>query len=246
MSNKRVLVVGDSCEDVFVYGFCERICPDYPVPVFVEEYRKVHGGMAANVFLNVKALLPESQLITNTEKITKTRFIDSKHNHMFLRVDSGEERIKPLEGVNGLPFTQYDAVVISDYNKGFLTTEMIREIAGHHPHVFLDTKKLLEPWYKEIPYIKINEHEFERSRHLITTTDNLIITQGNKGCAFRGKTYPVPKVEVVDTVGAGDTFIAALACKFVETQGDIEQAIRFANLMATDAVQKRGIYVLGE
>ena len=31
----RVLVIGDSCQDVFVYGDIERISPEAPVPVFV-------------------------------------------------------------------------------------------------------------------------------------------------------------------------------------------------------------------
>ena len=30
----KVLVIGDSCEDVFIYGDIERICPEAPVPVF--------------------------------------------------------------------------------------------------------------------------------------------------------------------------------------------------------------------
>ena len=30
----KILVIGDSCHDVFVYGKCDRICPEAPVPVF--------------------------------------------------------------------------------------------------------------------------------------------------------------------------------------------------------------------
>ena len=30
----KVLVIGDSCTDKFVYGECNRICPEAPVPVF--------------------------------------------------------------------------------------------------------------------------------------------------------------------------------------------------------------------
>ena len=29
-----ILVVGDNCKDVFIYGDCNRICPEAPVPVF--------------------------------------------------------------------------------------------------------------------------------------------------------------------------------------------------------------------
>ena len=28
----KILVIGDSCKDVHIYGKCERMCPDAPVP----------------------------------------------------------------------------------------------------------------------------------------------------------------------------------------------------------------------
>ena len=40
----RVLVVGDSCKDVHVYGECDRMCPDAPVPVLSREPQKQTGG----------------------------------------------------------------------------------------------------------------------------------------------------------------------------------------------------------
>ena len=30
----NILVIGDSCKDVFIYGDIERISPEAPVPVF--------------------------------------------------------------------------------------------------------------------------------------------------------------------------------------------------------------------
>jgi ADP-heptose synthase, bifunctional sugar kinase/adenylyltransferase len=44
----KVLVVGDTCSDVYLYGECKRMCPDAPVPVFVptfERETKVWAGM---------------------------------------------------------------------------------------------------------------------------------------------------------------------------------------------------------
>ena len=49
----KILVVGDSCEDVFIYGDCDRLAPAAPVPVFVESHRKSNKGMAGNVYENV-------------------------------------------------------------------------------------------------------------------------------------------------------------------------------------------------
>ncbi len=45
----KVLVIGDSCKDVFVYGSCDRMAPAAPVPVFIPQYLKDNKGMAGNV-----------------------------------------------------------------------------------------------------------------------------------------------------------------------------------------------------
>ena len=52
----KVLVIGDSCEDVFIYGNCDRLAPAAPVPVFVETHRKSNRGMAA-MFMRMYCLL---------------------------------------------------------------------------------------------------------------------------------------------------------------------------------------------
>ena len=74
----NILVVGDSCEDIFIYGDCSRLAPAAPVPVFVEKYRKSNKGMAGNVFENVVSLGETCAIITNKTEITKTRYVEKK------------------------------------------------------------------------------------------------------------------------------------------------------------------------
>lgn len=246
MTTSKILVIGDSCEDIFIYGSTNRICPDYPVPILVSQTIKKNSGMAGNVYNNLVGLGMNCDFFTNKEIITKTRYIDKKTNHMFLRVDSGEEKIQRISDLNKIDYKSYTAVVISDYNKGFLFEEDIEYICSKHSLVFLDTKKLLKPsWYTKVPFIKINEIEFENSKHLITTTDNMIITLGSKGCQYRNEIFPVKKIEIKDSVGCGDSFMASLVYNFINSN-DIRQAIQFANEQATKAAQTRGIYVPGK
>ena len=70
--------------------------------------------------------------------------------------------------------------------------------------------------------------------------NKIIHTMGGLGCEFRGEQYSVDKVEVKDTSGAGDSFMAALCVKFLETQ-DIYESIRFSNLCAAEVVKHRGV-----
>ena len=48
----KVLVIGDSCEDIFIYGDITRLSPEAPVPVLQPTRETKHGGMALNVYNN--------------------------------------------------------------------------------------------------------------------------------------------------------------------------------------------------
>jgi len=242
----KFLVIGDSCTDVFVYGYCDRMAPAAPVPVFVADKEKSNMGMAGNVYKNMLSLGVECDLITNKTQITKTRYVENKTNHMIMRLDSGEGSVDRIEGIEEIKYDDYDAVILSDYDKGFLTTEDIREISRLHPLVFLDTKKLIGDWAKDITYIKINEVEYEKTKHTLSDwcDEKMIVTLGSRGCRYKDKIIGVIKVEIRDLVGAGDTFLASLVYNFVK-RGNIYVAIDFANECATQVVQQRGVNTIG-
>ena len=135
----RVLVVGDSCQDVFVYGDIERISPEAPIPVFVPSHTEKNDGMARNVSHNVEALEMTISTITNKNGIVKRRYVDNRSGQMVLRVDEHDycERIdkKVLGDIRNnkcKPYfsgeTKVDAIIISDYCKGFLDEDDIQFI----------------------------------------------------------------------------------------------------------------------
>jgi bifunctional ADP-heptose synthase (sugar kinase/adenylyltransferase) len=84
---------------------------------------------------------------------------------MILRVDEGE-----LYGIGPIGFlspemkdtiSQSDMVIVSDYNKGYLTKEKINEIAEYSKLCIVDTiKKLTETILQNITFIKLNEIEY--------------------------------------------------------------------------------------
>lgn len=242
---KKILVIGDSCRDVFVYCHAERLAPDLPVPVLRVVEETQNPGMAKNLARNIEAIYSHVTLFTNDnwENITKTRYVHKNTNHTFIRIDS--EPTVPRIDMSALDLNGYDIVAISDYNKGFLTEENIQTICERHPNVFMDTKKMLGPWAAKAKIIKINNYEFERSRHALTEDfrDRLIITRGDLGAEYSGKLYPVEKVEVKDSTGAGDSFFAGLLVGYAE-EGDIEAAIRFGNAAASKVVQQKGVTII--
>lgn len=240
---KKLLVLGESCRDIFVYCNAERLAPDVPIPVLGIFEQRENPGMAANVERNIKNIFSNVDLYTNDKwrEVTKTRYIHHDTNHMFIRVDTDHHI--PRVKVEDIPLSDYDIIAISDYNKGFLMEEDIDYITKNHDNVFIDTKKILGNWAENAKFIKINNYEYERSKDKINKKleNKLIHTKGEHGAVFMGKTYPVPnKVEVKDTSGAGDSFFAALIVKYIET-GDIEESIKFANECASEVVKHKGV-----
>ena len=245
----KILVIGDSCIDAYVYGKCDRLCPAAPVPVFVPVYQKENQGMAGNVYQNALSFGLSCDILTNESRnVVKTRFVEDKTNHIIMRLDKGDCDIQRIKNLTSTTLQSYDAIIISDYDKGYLTECDIELIARNHNLVFLDTKKLLGNYARHCAYIKINEYEYEKTKHLFSELadwieDKLIVTLGSDGCTYKGKNFPVQKVEVKDLTGAGDTFLAALVCNFLETR-NIEKSIEFANKCATQVVQQRGVAIV--
>ena len=249
-----ILIVGDSCIDEFVYGSIFRMSPEAPVPVFQPIKKTSNGGMSKNVYNNLIALGVSSNLITNTEKIVKRRYVDDGHNQMVLRVDTNDE-CEEIDEITRMHICNnqyqdktYDAIVISDYCKGFLSKTDIELLCKSNKNVFVDTKKDLGDWIFEADFIKINDQEYKRNLKFISSNldklkNKLIRTRGRYGCEFNGKILDVKEVIVRDVSGAGDTFIAALVIEYVRTN-DILKAINFAQVCATVAVQKHGVSVV--
>ena len=236
----KVLLIGDSCTDEYVYGTCERLNPEAPVPILKLNRKETKKGMAWNVRENLMSFGMEVCIVTNEETIIKTRYIDEKHNQQILRVDS-DPILNSMQGE--LPEGRYDALVISDYNKGFLTTEKISDLVNSFDGpVFIDTKKNQLPKLKA--YIKVNEHEWSNFKGSVLF-NKLIITKGGKGAWYKDELYPAEKVNVFDVVGAGDTFLSALVYFYLK-YGTIEYAIPYANKAAAIAVSNFGTYILSE
>ena len=125
----KILVIGDNCTDVFIYGRCHRLSPEAPIPVFEPSKTITNDGMAGNVVANLRKLGVEKvELISNHEQITKTRYVEEKSNQMLLRVDSND-KVRNTFDVKKVDFDSYDAVVVADYDKGFLTPSDIQLIS---------------------------------------------------------------------------------------------------------------------
>jgi len=245
----KILIIGEHCTDVYVYGEVNRLSPEAPIPVINPIRYIKNSGMAGNVYQNVLSLVKNSEVLhwSQSESITKTRYVHEKSNQMLLRVDEGESKsVDPLTFLSPdmlQTIRESDLIIISDYNKGYLTEEMIIRISKESKLSLLDTKKKLNSnTIENITFVKLNEIESKHNQEIVEKhPEKFILTLGSKGAKYKDKIYPSNKPqETIDVSGAGDSFIASFGLMYLKTS-DIDQSIEFANDVCSDVVNKRGV-----
>ena len=230
----KILLIGDNCTDVYQYGTVDRISPEAPVPVFKFSHQESRPGMAGNVCNNLVALGCNVYSVYG-ENSTKTRLIDIRSKQQIVRIDNDVVSTPPSISYS---LTGYNAVVISDYNKGTVTYELIENLRKtFNGPIFVDTKKT-DLARLEGCIVKINSFEFSQIK---TRCSNLIVTLGPEGADWNNEVFPAPVVEVSDVCGAGDTFLAALAYWYIHSL-DMEQSIKFAIRASAATVQRLGVH----
>ena len=239
---KTVLVYGDPGIDHYVWGEAYRLSPEAPVPVFTPLTNESRSGLADNVVsqlsvlgINVRTHFPEKPWTK------KTRYMVG--NHQLLRVDEDRISFGPvdppdLEGV--------DAVVISDYAKGWVNPNTCRELISnarkHGISVIVDPKTPDWTHFQGATVICPNLKEFENAEEAwrfptiaIKCGPDGIILQNDRG----RRRFPAKAQAVFDVTGAGDTVVSVIAASLASGQA-LEDAIEAANLAAGVVVGKVG------
>jgi len=247
MGKYKVLVIGEVCTDIFRYGKTSRKSPEGNGPVFlpIDELKVSGRGMAGNTASNLQSMGLVVDTYFDKGMITKTRYVNSDTNELYLRVDENDttNRID----IYDLPdLKKYDAVIISDYCKGFLTEEDIDKISSMAKFTILDTKKILGDWCKNVSFIKVNRNEAYNNRDIIYQNkwleDKLIITLDGIGACYKDKVISTEYVENADVSGAGDTFVAGFIDRYLESN-NVEESIDWANYCAGEVVKEKGVSV---
>lgn len=249
----NVLVIGELGIDKFIYCDCNRLAPDIPVPVIIPKKTITNPGLAANVVANFQSLRPNWNIsfVHQDTPIIKTRYVDEASNHTFIRVDENDSVSKDEFFITSqIESWNYNCIIVSDYNKGFLFEDSLQclfETFNKIP-TFIDTKKQFGSWSRYAFCGKINEKEYLSHKEPAEIhIRNLVETTGAKGAnLYRNydsasvKRFPTKEANVICLTGAGDSFLSALAIKYLETE-DLDLSVIYANLVASVAVSKRGV-----
>lgn len=188
------------------------------------------------------------------EELIKTRFINKATQRQLLRSDNrknfSEHAVKSfLEKFQSIKLNDFDCVIVSDYNKGLITEDIICKLHEYNNGtIFVDTKKHdLGLWDIKNCIIKISINEYADAINK-EKVDTLILTQGSSGSVLLKNNqwkqhFPTEYVKNADITGAGDVFLAAISAMFTET-GDIVKSIEYATKAATSSVKKFGTTII--
>lgn len=236
-------MVGDACNDIYMYGICKRISPEAPVPILDFMAKESRGGMALNVAANLEAFgLVVHKHTNDPNSISKTRFIDTRSHQQIMRLD--ETHLS--EFAHLLPTFSPNTIIISDYNKGFLTTPYLIRLVSYATTlgipIYVDTKRKDISIFENC-IIKVNEDEYAAIAKVPDGEYDLIVTKGKDGALWNGQHFTAPIAEAFDVTGAGDVFLAALAAINMR-YGDLKKSIPLAIELATRSVKHPGTYIL--
>lgn len=291
--NPKILVIGDVITDSYLWCECSRISPEAPVLIAKTLKKEKKLGGAANVYANLKALGADvsvlsvvgddesgfflQQNLQGTILIQKGRKTSLKsriisNSQQVLRLDEEDSEDIGLENELLNEFEKiahhFQALVLSDYGKGVLTSRICQSIIrkAHELQIpiLIDPKgsdyskykgaTLLTPNKKEalealkLPNLEAENLEFgiKKLKEDYKLTYSLI-TLSDAGIAVFDEALhyiPAQALEVFDVTGAGDSVIAVLAfCLAVNVP--ILKACELANQAAAVVVSKIGSVAVG-
>jgi len=208
----------------------------------------------------------------NRPTTVKTRVI--AHNQQVVRFDREDRKYvdgKILKGILGYinsVLFHYDAVIVSDYQKGMISEELIRDIVKktkpRDMFIAVDPKVGHFDFYKGVSLITPNVMEASSGSNIEIRDDitllkagrsllkkisckAVLITRGEQGMSLfeKNKVTHIPTVarKVYDVTGAGDTVISAftLSCA---AGANMEEAAVISNHAAGIVVGEVGTAVL--
>ncbi len=244
----KVLVFGDVIVDKYIYGTSTRISPEAPVPVVTFQEEKESLGGAGLVYENLKSLGVDATLLqTEQPRSVKTRIICDGHYITRIDDDKDADSNAVLANVLRSDFSQWDYVILSDYDKGVLDNakQIIAHINSQGPKVIVDPKRYAHD-YEGAWLVKPNNSEYtkfefdEWQGNIITTDAGHSVSATIENIEY---TIPVEQVEVSDVTGAGDCFLAAFV--YALTKGySHKKCLEIAVSASTQSVKHTGTYVL--
>jgi bifunctional ADP-heptose synthase (sugar kinase/adenylyltransferase) len=241
----RVAVLGDPMLDYYHFGHVDRLSPEAPVPVFVEDKIDLRDGGAGNVVENLRGLGCDAiALFPPAPYTTKHRYLVG--SQQLFRIDRDKDHSAQTGSGDFSGALDAKAFIVSDYGKGWCNTarcqDLIKYAAGRDIPVVVDPKGLNWSKYAGAAIVCPNQRELIQGydEHL----GHILHKQGPDGMTLiypdrTERHFPARARQVFDVTGAGDTVVAVLAAALA-VRAEYAIAAELANIAAGIVVGQVG------
>jgi len=210
--------------------------------------------------------IASDNIISSVKNLTTTKTRVLIKNQQIVRYDYEKTTLDDdvanlvYQKLQKLDFKNFEVIIIEDYNKGLISGRMMDFVKESFCcPIFVDPKLQNIDFYNNVFCLKPNKIEFaqiagleedfsedllfERGKEVIDrmSLECLVVTLGERGCFVCDKNgckiIEAHRREIVNAIGAGDTFIAAIAVAHV-SGFDIFNSVKLANLASSIAISK--------
>jgi rfaE bifunctional protein kinase chain/domain len=268
----KIAIIGDVIIDKYIIGDVERISPEAPVPVLIQQSSYYKFGGAGNVYCNLKNLGVDTYIFTTGEYnfLADDFFIHPGKTPIKTRIMSGNHHLLRIDEEDSPSYVQYDdvawrhdfetllpsldCVIFSDYHKGSIDITTAQTIINSCNEkgipVIVDAKKDFHK-YKYATIVKCNNKEASNISVIRCREDFIInyfiVTLGSSGISLHSSkgqdVFLGHKVNIIDVCGAGDTVTAIIAFAF-SCGLNIMEATELANKAAAEVCKHAGVYAI--
>ena len=247
VKNLSVLVVGETIVDEFIDVSYEGQSMKSICPVFkLEGSKTIQQGGAQAIANHLYDFVKKVDVITNTNnEIVKTRYVDINDKKKHVEINKFDSHnFKEIT----VDTTKYDVVIVADFGHGFCDKLNIND--GFHLMCQTNSNNFgfnrISKWKnvkKKSACIDLREASLQINKRISNpkpkdiieifnyelATENLYVTTGKSGATYTdGKDVFVKasyKTEIVDTIGAGDTFFAFASLSSVIKNKDFDKLL---------------------
>jgi D-beta-D-heptose 7-phosphate kinase/D-beta-D-heptose 1-phosphate adenosyltransferase len=297
-NNNKILLYGDLIIDLYTEVKANRISSECDIPVYerCKHDNKYMLGGAGNVLNNLLNFNIQTHLISIVEdkyidniihstnlinikdekykNIIKQRFLS--HTHHCFRIDDKNDYTMNKEVITLFKnkikeiLSNYDMVIISDYNTGIVNEELVTYLIDICNK--LNIKTLIDPknnynMYVNCSIIKPNKQDAElfvnfkinsiedaiKAGNIFLKKLNseiCIITLSSDGCIYvkNNESEHIKCVKnensyILDVTGAGDTFISGICLGLLHNL-NINEICKLCNIFCSDVIQRKYVSVV--
>lgn len=239
----KVLLIGDAIYDryVFVTPLGKSI-KESSISVRYEKQEGYKGGVWAAAS-HLKDLCAQVDVMHGPIVMTNIRYVEPVYNRKLFTVHETSEEQAAVKDIR-----DYDVVIVTDFGHGTMTKELIERVSKEAQFLAVNAQTNstnfgfnLISKYRRADYVVVDELEARLAANdrespiedviLKLGFRKIIVTMGANGAVgFDGSFHREKAVaeKIVDTMGAGDAFLA-ISAPFARTLASIKDLVRIGN-----------------